>query len=94
MIELWHRKIKQGYGFGDCKCNKFSAIAAHVNLCLTAYCLHELMWDGSIAPKFTASEYQQMQELQKAKARLNLFGGRQRIKDLAAAELQKFMPAA
>jgi uncharacterized protein (UPF0147 family) len=35
-IELWHKDMKQNYGFGDCHASRFSAVASHVNLSLTA----------------------------------------------------------
>lgn len=38
-IELWHKEMKQNYGFGDCHSARFSAIEAHVNFCLTAFLL-------------------------------------------------------
>ena len=82
------------YGFCDCKCARFSAIEAHVNFCLTAYCLHHLLWDGQIAPKFTAADYLQMKNLQQAKQSLTQYGGKERVVALAAAELQRFKPAA
>ena len=88
-----HVRSSLFYGFCDCKCARFSAIEAHVNFCLTAYCLHHLLWDGQIAPKFTAADYLQMKNLQQAKQSLTQYGGKERVVALAAAELQRFKPA-
>ena len=89
VIETWHKEMKQKYGYGDCRSKKFSAIEAHMNFSLTAYCLMGLQ-DPKLPKKGTSLEqYQSCIEWKKAAKVINLFDGRNKVKSLANEELAR-----
>jgi hypothetical protein len=91
MIEVWHKKMKQNFGFGDCRSKKFHAVETHINLALCAYILSEAAEEGLPRPGTTLEKYVAAQQWRQASKILNLFGGKQRVKDLAAAEISKII---
>ncbi len=40
-VEMWHREMKQNFGFIDCRARRFIAIQSHINFCLAAYLLQK-----------------------------------------------------
>lgn len=76
-IELWHKEIKQHYGFGDCHSARFSAIAAHVNFTLTAYLLQK----ETGREQMGIEKYILFKELKEIKKDLSQFGSITRIKN-------------
>lgn len=84
MIETWHREMKQNYGLIDCRCSRFSAIEAHVSLCLVAF----LLAKEKTTRQRTISEFTRLRELKKIAADLTRFGGARRVKTLADAAIQ------
>lgn len=88
-IEVWHKKMKQFYGYGDCRCKNFHAVEAHINFALSAYCINGLGDPNLPVHDTTLDQYQTAQDWSQAAKVINLFGGREKIKALAAAELQR-----
>jgi hypothetical protein len=91
-IELWHREIKQGWGYIDCRCSKFSAIETHINFCLLAYCLHQEIWDGEKPPKLSVVDYEYTRRMEMAVKEQTCFGGKDRLKKAAAAAMRRMNP--
>jgi Transposase DDE domain len=83
-IETWHRDMKQNYGFIDCKCARFSAIEAHVNLSLTAFLLVK---EKSTKQK-TVADVVKLRELKAIAIELTKFGGIKKVKTLTRAAIQ------
>ena len=83
-IETWHREMKQNYGFIDCKCARFSAIEAHINLALAAFLLAK---EKSTKQK-TMAEFAKLRELKMFAVELTKFGGIKRVKTLTYAAIQ------
>jgi len=83
-IETWHRDMKQNYGFIDCKCSRFSAIEAHVNLTLTAY----LLAKEKSTKQQTIVDFTRLRELKTFAIEFTKFGGAKRAKNLTHAALQ------
>ncbi|SMF84127.1 transposase, partial [Pseudobacteriovorax antillogorgiicola] len=90
-IEVWHKTMKQFYGYGDCRCKNFRSVEAHINFSLCAYCINSLCDPNLPVAGTTLDQYQACLDWSKAAKVINLFGGREKIKDLAAAEIQKVM---
>lgn len=88
-IEVWHKTMKQFYGYGDCRCKSFQAVEAHINFSLCAYCINSLCDPHLPGTGTTIDQYQTGVEWSKAAQVINLFGGRDKIKTLAAAEIRK-----
>jgi hypothetical protein len=84
-IETWHRDMKQNYGFIDCRCARFSAIEAHVNLTLTAF----LIAKEKITKQQTIAGFTRLRELKGVATELTKFGGAKRAKSLIDAAIQK-----
>ena len=40
-VESWHRKMKQNYGYGDCRSNSFDAVFSHIVWTIVAFTLRE-----------------------------------------------------
>ncbi len=80
-IETWHREIKQSFGFGDCRASRFSAIEAHVNFALTAYCLHYDQSEGTLPKKMPAHAFVALTQLKKLNNILGQIGGTARAKN-------------
>lgn len=89
IIEVWHKEIKQKFGFGDCRSQKFEAIEAHVNFVLVAYCLRGLKDPLLPKPGTTLDQYQSSLNWKEAAKVINLFDGRQKLKKIAHAEMQQ-----
>jgi hypothetical protein len=87
-IETWHRTMKQQFGYGDCRALKFSAVEAHLNLCLLAYQLSRAGLDGLPKPGTTLESYIRAEQWRQAVSGLSKFGGRLKIKSIAAAEVE------
>jgi hypothetical protein len=83
-IETWHRDMKQNYGFIDCKCARFSAIEAHVNLALAAY----LLAKEKSTKQQTIADFARLRELKTFAIELTKFGGIRRMKNLTYAAIQ------
>jgi hypothetical protein len=75
-IELWHKEMKQNYGFGDCHSARFTAVAAHVNFCLTAYLLQK---EGG-REQMGLERYARLDELRTINRELTRFGSVVRLK--------------
>ena len=88
-IEVWHKTMKQFYGYGDCRCKNFHAVEAHINFALCAYCINSLCEPQLPVEGTTLDQYQTALEWSKAAKVINLFGGREKIKNLAAVERQR-----
>jgi Transposase DDE domain len=82
-IELWHRQMKQNYGYIDCHCHRFSAVQAHVQLSVTAYLL--AMLTSQEQPSL--EQYLRTRDLATMKLELNRFGGVPRLKRLISAAI-------
>lgn len=84
-IETWHRKMKQNFGFIDCRCSKFEAVHAHVLFSLVAFNFtREKGFE-----KITATEYLQNETLNEIKIELTKFGGTQSAKKLITEVLER-----
>lgn len=83
-IETWHREMKQNYGFIDCRCARFSAIEAHVNLCLAAF----LIAKEKSTEQRTLDDFVLLRELKRMAKELTRFGGAKRGKRLVDAAIQ------
>jgi hypothetical protein len=83
-IETWHRDMKQNYGFIDCKCARFSAIEAHVNLTLSAF----LIAKEKNTKQQTLTDFARLRELKRIAWELTKFGGVRRVKNLTNAAIQ------
>jgi DDE family transposase len=83
-IETWHRDMKQNYGFIDCKCARFSAVEAHVNLSLTAF----LLAKEKYTKQKTVADVVKLRELKTTAIELTKFGGAMRCKSLVHAAIQ------
>lgn len=88
-IETWHKEMKQKFGFGDCRAQKFSAVEAHVNFTLCAYCFIGLSEAELPKKGTTLDQYRASQEWKQAAKVINLFDGRKRLKTLAHEELSR-----
>jgi hypothetical protein len=75
-IELWHKEMKQNFGFGDCHSARFSAIEAHVNLTLTAY----LIQKDTGRSQLRIEEYTLFKQLKEIRTELTRFGALSRLK--------------
>lgn len=75
-IELWHKEMKQNYGFGDCHSARFTALSSHVNFALTAYLLQKETGKDQMA----LEKYMRLDELKKIKQELTRFGSIMRLK--------------
>jgi hypothetical protein len=75
-IELWHKEMKQNYGFGDCHSARFTAIASHVNFSLTAYLLQK----DSGKEQMGIEKFTRLDELRKIRKELTRFGSVLRLK--------------
>jgi hypothetical protein len=75
-IELWHKEIKQNYGFRDCHSARFSAIEAHVNFSLTAYLLQK----DSGKEQMGLEKFTRLDELRRIRRDLTQFGSLARLK--------------
>ncbi len=84
MIETWHREMKQNYGLIDCRCSRFSAVEAHVSLCLVAF----LLAKEKTTRQRTIGEFTRLRELKTFANELTRFGGIRRVKSLADAAIQ------
>jgi len=84
-IELWHRDMKQNYGYGDCHCRKFAAVEAHVTLSLTAYALRRLC----AHPAPTLDDHLRRQDLLRLRPETSRYGGAKRLKNLIDAGLRQ-----
>jgi len=87
-IKTWHRTMKQKFGYGDCRVLKFIGIETHLNLCLLAYNLSHSKISGLPKPGTTLESYLAAQQWKRADSALNRFGGKAKIKSIAAAEVQ------
>jgi hypothetical protein len=85
-IESWHRDMKQNFGFGDCRCSKFSAIEAHVSFCLAAYLLQK----ESGKSQRRLEDHLQHKQLRTINIELTKFGSGGKAKTLIYAALQRF----
>lgn len=84
-IEMWHREMKQNFGFIDCRARRFSAITAHVNFSLTAY----LVQKETGHDQMRVEEYMRKEELRAIKLDLTKFGSGSRLKIRVDAALQR-----
>jgi len=75
-IELWHKEMKQNYGFGDCHSSRFSATASHVNFCLAAY----LIQKDTGKQQMSLEGYACLQQWREVKRELTKFGSVVRLK--------------
>lgn len=75
-IEIWHKEMKQNYGFIDCQSSRFTAVESHVNFCLTAYLLQR----ESGKEQLRIEEFVRIQELESMKMELTKYGGVPRLK--------------
>jgi len=88
-VETWHKEMKQNYGYGDCRSQKFNAIEAHINFSLCAYCFVG-MQDPKLPKRGTTlDQYRSSQEWKHAAKVINLFDGRKKLKTLATEELAR-----
>lgn len=83
-IELWHKEIKQNYGFIDCHSRRFTATASHINFVLTAYLLQK----ESGKPQMGIEEVIRLRELKRIHIELSKFGSNQRLRAQVAEALQ------
>jgi hypothetical protein len=88
-IETWHKDMKQSYGFGDCRSQKFNAVESHINFALCAYCLNGLKDPKLPRTGTTLDQYRSSTEWAKAAKVINLFHGRRKLKALAHQELAR-----
>lgn len=84
-VEMWHREIKQNFGFIDCKSRRFCAIEAHIFFSLTAYVLQK----ASKQPQLRIEEHVRKVELSAIKVELTKFGSVTRLKTRVEAALQR-----
>ena len=84
-IEIWHKEMKQNYGFIDCHSSRFTANEAHVNFALTAYLLSK----AAGREQLRLEEYMRLKELEAVRLELTKFGGVPRLKTLVSAALAK-----
>jgi len=84
-IEMWHREMKQNFGFIDCRSRRFCAIEAHINFSLTAYVLQK----ESGRRQMRIEEYVRKTELAVIKVELTKFGSTARLKTRVDAALQR-----
>lgn len=84
-IEMWHREMKQNFGFIDCRSRRFCAIESHVNFSLTAYLLQK----ESGHPQMRIEEYVRKSELATIRIELTKFGSVTRLKTRVDAALQR-----
>jgi hypothetical protein len=82
-IELWHKEVKQNYGFGDCHSGRFTAIASHVNFCMTAYLLQK----ETGKEQLRIEEYVRQEQLREIRGELTRFGCIPRLKTRINAAL-------
>lgn len=75
-IEIWHKEMKQNYGFGDCHSARFTAVSSHVNFCLTAYLLQKEEGKDQMG----LEKYTRLDELRRIKRELTRFGSVIRLK--------------
>jgi Transposase DDE domain len=83
-IELWHRDVKQNYGYIDCHCRKFSAVEAHIQLSITAYLLQK----QTHKKQFSLEEFLRKRDLTALQRETTRFGGVIRIKTLISQALE------
>lgn len=77
-IEVWHRDMKQNYGYGDCHCRKFAAVEAHIQLSLCAYLLQKLAKKEAL----TLERYLRKRDLNKITLEFTRFPTVRRLKTL------------
>ena len=92
-IEVWHKKMKQEYGFLDCHSPKFAAIEVHVNIALAAFLMQTHIQQGMPKAGTAGSEFVASKKFKEVGRIINLFGNRDRLKDLVAAEQQRLLAA-
>lgn len=83
-IELWHKEMKQNYGFGDCHSSRFTAVASHVNLTLVAFNLQK----QTEREQMTIEERSKLNELRRIRCELTRFGSLPKVKARINAALQ------
>lgn len=83
-IELWHKEMKQHYGFGDCHSGRFTAVASHVNFCLAAF----LLQTESGKEQIPIQERVRLDELRNIRVELTRFGAVSRLKTRIDTALQ------
>lgn len=92
-IEVWHKKMKQEYGFLDCHSPRFAAIEVHVNIALAAFLMQNHLKVGVPKLGTEGAEFVAMKKFKEVGRIINLFGNRDRLKDLVAAEQQRLLAA-
>lgn len=88
-IETWHKEMKQSYGYGDCRSQKFHAIESHINFALCAYNLIGLKDPKLPKRGTTLDQFRSTKEWSQAAKVINLFNGREKLKTLARQELAR-----
>jgi hypothetical protein len=90
-VEMWHREMKQNFGFIDCRSRRFIAIQSHINFCLTAYLLQK----ETGKEQMRVEEYVRLQEAAMMKQKLQgirreatKFGAAVRLKPLIESVIQ------
>lgn len=84
-IEMWHKEMKQNYGYIDCHSARFTAMESHVNFSLAAY----LLGTESGRAQLRLEEYMRIRELEMVNLELTKFGGAPRLKALVSAALAR-----
>lgn len=83
-IETWHREMKQGFGFVDCRARRFSALESHVRFTLTAYVLQR----EAGAAQITRGEHELRKAMKSIKAEANKFGSGEALRSRLLAAVQ------
>jgi len=81
-IETWHKDMKQNFGYGDCRSKKFHAIESHINFALCAYVIVGMEEKQLPKKNATIDQFECSKNLNEMARVINLFGGRQRAKEL------------
>jgi hypothetical protein len=83
-VETWHREMKQGFGFVDCRARRFSAVESHVRFCLTAH----LVQKEAGQPQLTSAQYELENVVRSIKSEINKYGSGENLRIRLAAALQ------
>ena len=88
VIELWHRDMKQNYGYIDCHSRKFSAVEGHIRLSVTAYLIMFVQKKEQI----TMEQHLRRQDLITLRKETTRFGGLKRLKNVIDTAIEGLDP--
>ena len=81
--ESWHRKMKQDYGYGDCRSSSFESCLTHILWTIVAFIMRSLFPDKLPKEGTTNHEYQAATRIIEISEQVTQFGFKNNTKKLA-----------